>query len=272
MTGGCWIVPDALPPIRLEEGDVVVLNGAVTFVLASCPEALAVDADEVFATSTEPIVSFGSGSEHDTLGIGGHVELDATGQELILNLLPPVTRVVADTASATELRPLLRRLLEEIARPRPGSSFAAEQHAQLVLVEVLRIAVETAHSPAPGWLRLLGDADLRPALNAIHREPARPWQLVELARESAMSRSTFATRFRATAGEPPVTYHNRWRICLAQSALRDTDATVAQLARELGYASESSFSHAFKRITAVSPRAYRSRARATPSALPGIAR
>ena len=116
-------------------------------------------------------------------------------------------------------------------------------------------------------LGLLADAGLRPALNAIHREPARPWQLEELARESAMSRSSFAARFRAAAGEPPVSYLNRWRIRLAQKALRDTDTTVAQLASELGYASESSFSHAFKRITAVSPRGYRSRERAAPSPL-----
>jgi AraC-like DNA-binding protein len=265
MTGGCWILPDAGPQIRLDEGDVVILNGAASFVLASCPEARAVDAEEVFATSPDPILSFGTGQDH--LGIGGHVELDAAGQELILSLLPPVTRVAADTVSAAELRPLLHRLLDEITRPRPGSVFAAEQHAQLVLVEVLRMAVETADSPPPGWLRLVADADLRPALNAIHREPARPWQLGDLARESAMSRSNFAARFRAAAGEPPVTYLNRWRIRLAQNALRDTDTTVAQLASELGYASESSFSHAFKRITAVSPRVYRSRERAAPSPL-----
>ena len=104
-------------------------------------------------------------------------------------------------------------------------------------------------------------------MNAIHREPARLWRLEELALECAMSRSSFATRFRAAAGEPPVSYLNRWRIRLAQNALRETDTTVAELASELGYASESSFSHAFKRISAVPPRVYRSRERAAQSLL-----
>ena len=266
MKGGCWILVDDQPPLRLDEGDVIIHNGAASFVLANSPQARAVDAAEVFATSPKPIVSFGSAAEGDTIGIGGHVELDAAGQELILSLLPPVTRIAADTPAAAELRSLLRRLLREITRPRPGSDFAAGQHAQLVLVEVLRIAVDTADSPPPGWLRLLADASLRPAVNAIHREPARPWRLEELALESAMSRSSFATRFRAAAGESPVAYLNRWRIRLAERALRDTETTVVQLARELGYASESSFSHAFKRVTAVSPSVYRSRERAVASA------
>ncbi len=36
-----------------------------------------------------------------------------------------------------------------------------------------------------------------------------------------------------------------------------TDVTVASLAESLGYASESSFSHAFQRVLGVSPGRYR---------------
>ena len=78
-----------------------------------------------------------------------------------------------------------------------------------------------------------------------------------------MSRSTFATRFRATAGQPPLAYLARWRIRLSERALRDTDTTIAALAAGLGYGSESSFSHAFARITATTPGRYR-RARLPP--------
>ena len=46
----------------------------------------------------------------------------------------------------------------------------------------------------------------RPALRLMHREPARAWQLGELAKEVAMSRTTFATRFKSIAGVPPLTY------------------------------------------------------------------
>ena len=65
----------------------------------------------------------------------------------------------------------------------------------------------------------------------------------------------------AVAGVPPLTYLHRWRILLAQRALRDGDVRVGALAFELGYGSESAFSTAFKRETGESPLQYRRRLR-----------
>lgn len=39
-----------------------------------------------------------------------------------------------------------------------------------------------AGRPRAGWLRLLADTKLRPALTLMHQQPARPWRLEELAR------------------------------------------------------------------------------------------
>jgi AraC-like DNA-binding protein len=72
-----------------------------------------------------------------------------------------------------------------------------------------------------------------------------------------MSRSHFAHRFREVSGLPPLTYLAHWRVRLAERALRTSDTTVAALAERLGYASESSFSHAFTRVAGVSPARYR---------------
>ena len=113
----------------------------------------------------------------------------------------------------------------------------------------------------PGWLRLLTDERLRPALRLMHAEPGKPWGLAELARVAAMSRTSFAERFRTVAGEPSLTSLSRWRILLAQRALRDSDIRVGALAVELGYASESAFSTAFKREVGESLLRYRYRVR-----------
>ena len=69
--------------------------------------------------------------------------------------------------------------------------------------------------------------------------------------------TAFALRFKAVAGVAPLAYLTAWRMRLAQRALRDEDVNVAELATQLGYASESAFSHAFKREVGVGPRAYR---------------
>jgi AraC-like DNA-binding protein len=107
---------------------------------------------------------------------------------------------------------------------------------------------------------------LRPALGLMHAEPGRRWGLEELARAAAMSRTSFAERFRTVTGLPPLTCLNRWRMLLAQRALRDGDVRVRSPALELGYASESAFSTAFKREVGESPLRYRYRIRDESSA------
>lgn len=88
-----------------------------------------------------------------------------------------------------------------------------------------------------------------------------PWRLEELARAAAMSRTSFAERFRAVAGTPPLAYLNAWRMLLAQRALRDAETRVGPLAMELGYTSESALSNAFKREVGMSPLRYRASVR-----------
>ncbi|MGC4835747.1 helix-turn-helix transcriptional regulator [Micromonospora vinacea] len=83
----------------------------------------------------------------------------------------------------------------------------------------------------------------------------------ELARAAAMSRTSFAVRFRSVAGVPPLTYLNSWRMLLAQRALRDRDVRIGALAVQLGYTSESAFSTAFKREVGEAPMRYRYRVR-----------
>jgi AraC-like DNA-binding protein len=234
-------------PLSLGEGDVVLSHGATACVLASDAIVVARDAEEVFANEEESLIANGDpvpishlGGD-DVVGIAGHIRLD---QSTFLDALPSVTRVRAGA--------LLDQAFHELSHPGPGSDFASERYAQLILLEVLR-----GNTPSTGWLRILTDAELHPALALMHAEPAHPWRLADLAQAVSMSRSTFATRFRTLSGMPPLTYLHHWRIGLAQAALRESDATVAALAARFGYASESSFSHAFTRTAGLSPRHYR---------------
>ena len=87
----------------------------------------------------------------------------------------------------------------------------------------------------------------------IHTDPARAWTVAALADELAMSRSAFAARFTELVGEPAMQYVTRWRMRMAVNALRDEQATVAELANRLGYRSEAAFARAFKRVTGAAP-------------------
>ncbi|WP_429273709.1 helix-turn-helix domain-containing protein [Paraburkholderia sp. EB58] len=117
--------------------------------------------------------------------------------------------------------------------------------------------METATVMSPGWFRAMSDRRLAPALTLMHGDPARSWRLAELAEACAMSRTTFALRFKSAAGVAPLTYLAEWRMRLAEQALLDDTRPIAVIAESVGYTSESAFSNAFKRMTGHSPRDYR---------------
>ncbi|MCO1658535.1 AraC family transcriptional regulator [Pseudonocardia humida] len=244
--------------IELEPGDVAVLNNR------SWLEVEGGTGDgprrEVTPAADFPAADFIRADGGTDVLVGGHVDLNPTGRALLLQALPPVAHVRASAAAAGNLRGTLHRLFDEVTGDRMGSAFAIRQYGQLLVLEVLRAYVGQTELP-PGWLRALTDERLRPALGLMHAEPGKRWGLEDLARAAAMSRTSFAERFRATAGVPPLTYLNRWRMLLAQRALRDGDARVGSLAFDLGYASESAFSTAFKREVGESPLRYRRRVR-----------
>jgi AraC-like DNA-binding protein len=94
-------------------------------------------------------------------------------------------------------------------------------------------------------------------LRLLHEDPARRWTVAELAAAAGVSRATFAARFSALVGEPPLGYLTTWRMTLAADLLRDAEATVAAVAREVGYTDAFAFSAAFKRVRGVSPSVWR---------------
>jgi len=256
VKGNCRLVIDGMRPVRLEDGDVVLLNGKHPFVLSTDLAIAPVDAVGVFSERINGIARLGDGDEFFYLG--GHIALDRTWVDLLLDVLPPIIHVRANLAEANVLRWLLDQLVREMAADRPGAMLAATQLAQLVFVQVLRLHISVSEPLTSGWLRAIGDERIAPALRLMHLDPARAWQLGELAKAVGMSRTIFALRFKAIAGVAPLTYLLGWRMRLAARALQEGNIPVSALALSLGYTSESAFSNAFKRTTGMAPKQYRS--------------
>lgn len=253
VEGRAWIRSANTEPLRLGPGDVLLLNGSSPYVLASDPDVEPVDAALIFQDSPDGIGRHGE--TPDVLMLGGRVLLDRARGDLLLDVLPPLVHVPAERADAETVRWLVARLDAELARGRPGASLAATQFAQLIVIHIIRAHLEAGGAAVSGWLRGLADRRLAPALDLLHREPARGWRLDELARAVGMSRTAFAVRFREVTGMTPLAYLARWRMHLADRALRTGGRTVAEIGHMLGYASESAFGAAFKREMGVPPRA-----------------
>jgi AraC-like DNA-binding protein len=156
------------------------------------------------------------------------------------------------------MRWLLDQLVKEVVADRPGAVLASKQLAQLLCVQIIRSYLEASGPHLTGWIRALGDERIAPALRLMHRQPERAWQVGELAKEVAMSRTSFAVRFKSSAGVAPLTYLQNLRMRFAEQELREGSKSVSELGLSLGYSSESAFSNAFKRTTGMAPKRYRS--------------
>jgi len=248
-------------PVELGPGDVVLLNHRTGLEVRG-------GAGEGPEIELVPDVGFDSMAlaaadlASDTVLVGGWINVNPAGLALLGQALPGLVHVRANTPEAPSLGELVHRLFDEASGRRPGSAFAMRQSAQLLLLEMLRAYLDQ-NEPPVGWLRVLTDQPLAPALRLIHGQPSERWGLVELARAAGMSRTSFAGRFRATAGVPPLAYLSRWRMLLAQRALRHPDARVGIIAAELGYRSSAAFSNAFKREVGESPLHYNRRLQRT---------
>ena len=123
-------------------------------------------------------------------------------------------------------------------------------------VQALRLHLTDTSAARVGWLFALADPQMSSALTALHDDPARRWTLQQLAAVAGMSRSSFAQRFKATVGTPPMDYLANWRMALAGGRLETTREPLSVIAQLVGYDSEAAFSTAFKRIMGCAPRQY----------------
>jgi AraC family transcriptional activator of mtrCDE len=83
--------------------------------------------------------------------------------------------------------------------------------------------------------------------------PSRAWTLDELASYASASRASLVRMFQKTVRMAPVEFLAELRLSLARRRLSATTLSLAQIAAEIGYRSESSFSRAFRRRFGVTP-------------------
>lgn len=254
--GACWYCIDGMGgPAPFEAGDVLITNGTRSLILASAPTLIASATATPLLQDDEGRYRLGRGEGFVMLG--GLVQVEADWQALLLNGLPPFIHIGRTMPAAAPIASLLAQLIEE-TRPgnRPGRSVVTAGLAQVLFVQTLRAYLAHAPHGDQGWLKGFGDQRLAVALGCIHGEPARNWSLDELAKAAGMSRTSFAVRFRDMIGVPPLTYLTQWRMHLARREMR-AGASVAEAAARVGYASESAFRNAFRRVTEMAPGQYR---------------
>ena len=106
--------------------------------------------------------------------------------------------------------------------------------SELLFVEAVRRYAETLPDDQTGWLAGLREPYVARALALLHRDITRRWTVDDLGREVGLSRSALADRFIRLIGVPPMQYLANWRMQVAAQKLRDTSASLAQVAEFCG--------------------------------------
>lgn len=189
--------------------------------------------------------------------LAGAYHVQGRAPQRLLGVLPPVL-VVPDDHDCASLRDYLG---SQLCADRPGRQIVLDRLLDWLLVCTLRDWFDQPGAEPPGWYRALSDDTVGPVLRAMHDAPDGPWTLASLAALVGVSRTTLAKRFTELVGEPPLTYLTEWRMTLAADMLAESTATVAAVARRLGYADAFGFSAAFNRVHGVSPSEHRRLAR-----------
>lgn len=255
VAGEAWLAVEGVEgEVHLAEGDCFILPRGLPFRLASDLALDPVDYRTVLADRSPGHVAIFNGGGRATI-VSGVFSIDGRHSDILFGVLPPIVHVRGDADRAV-LRWSLDLMMRELRDPRPGSRLIMEHLAQMVLMQALRAFLAQEGNNRVGWLFALGDRQIGAAIGAMHADPAHRWTLQGLATCAGMSRTSFAVRFKDVVGSTPMHYLTHWRMLLAQDRLLHSRDPISVIAVALGYTSESSLSHAFKRTLGHSPRHY----------------
>ncbi len=254
-SGECLLQVDAVEQSsRLRAGDCVVLSSGRPFVLASDLDLPRTNAAVVFERRSNGSVGTWNGGGRCMM-LAAHLDFESGFARLLFDGLAPVVRV-EDAGARGALRACLEQMMEELQAARPGHELVVEHLVHIALIKVLRFHLAESAAHVASWLAVLADARLSPVIVAMQARPAHAWTVASLARLACLSRTAFATRFKAVSGVAPLDFLTVLRMRIAARMLEQPRVRVSEVAQAVGYASQSGFSTAFRRVLGASPRRF----------------
>jgi AraC family transcriptional regulator len=160
-------------------------------------------------------------------------------------------------------------LRSEIQAGYPGGRTYGELLASALAVHLVRnysARPTAAGQGAAGWKRNgggngngnggLNPGQLRRAIEWINEHLPEDRPIERIADEVGLSAFHFARLFKCSTGHPPHQYRIQRRVERAKELLVSSDATIAEIAVQVGFCDQSHFASHFKRMYGVTPKAF----------------
>ncbi len=254
--GSCWlIIDDTTAPIRMVQGDVVLLPHGRWHAMADPP-----DTPMAHYTDVAQPMCFKSLSDDISVALFcGAYYFEQDGPHPLLSLLPPVIYLPANQAQSHQaLQTMVRQLMyEQCSADQPGNSAVIARLMDVLFIYMVRAWLAKQPDDSGGWLGALRDPKIGKILSLMHGAPEQRWTVESLAKTVSMSRAAFAKRFSTLVGQAPLSYLKHWRLDLAAKLLKTSTLPISTVATTVGYESETSFSKTFRQSRGMSPGQYR---------------
>ena len=259
LYGQCWLQTSVMrQAIRVDAGEIVLIPRGEAHWIADSPHSERMPSARLLEAYQCGAPLFQQGDIATRL-LCGYFRFDKGLHHPLMNALPPYVHVrPGEQASDLWLRHMIETMDLEAEVGHPGKEVVVDRLCEVLFIEILRRAEETLGQYG-NFLAALDDPVIRQAMELIHSQLDHPWTLDELAREVGTSRAVFAARFHQLVGMPPKAYITSWRMHKATRLLQDRGLSLSAVAAEVGFASDSAFSKAFKRCFNIAPSALRQR-------------
>jgi AraC family transcriptional regulator len=207
---------------------------------------------------------------------GSSARWDIPGAVDVIQLYLP--RTTLERAAREADAPALGDLLERTGHPDAVTSGllisaadALEGNAALDalfrqrLADLLATRLLAEHTGVPTrfetFIGGLSPQALRRAIERLRSDSDTDVSLTALASDAGLSRFHFCRAFKESTGLSPHAWLRQHRLEQAMKMLRDSDASVISVAAALGYASQTAFAAAFRKLTGETPSDWRRRRR-----------
>jgi AraC family transcriptional activator of mtrCDE len=253
--GACRLELPNQAPLSLSAGDVVILPHGGPHTVKAHPEAKGPLAPvrSVARESDAIVVKTNVEGDGDTGLVCGRFHFEQANHNTVLAALPSVVVVSArEGADAKRISGMIRMIQTELEDDRVGAALVATSLAFGVMVIILRTHLSAVGS-RQGVLALLERPQTARALSSMLNEPAKAWTLDDLVKCANTSRATLVRHFQATVNMAPLAFLAQLRLTIARRRIRASRTSLAVIAEDIGYQSETAFTRAYQRQFGVSP-------------------
>lgn len=186
----------------------------------------------------------------------GHYAFDSGAGAVLFRSLPDPVHVAlgASPDSDRTLRMLSTLMRDEAQYTGTGTAAILSALSTVLLAMVLRA---TGGSATEALWTAASDPRIARTIESVLKDPGADWPIERLAREAAMSRATFLRHFTHETGMTVGVFVTRSRVMAAAELLTSSDTTIATIAGQVGYQSESAFTRAFRSEIGQTPARFR---------------